>query len=208
MKALSNMKRISRFIQFVANVFDAYLRLSSRWHLVLTLLPPLCVFLFLVFLHVDIPYQDQWDSEWPRIQNTITGTLTLRDLWTQNNEHRPLFPSVIWIPLALLTHWNTFAEVLAGLLLACATFTLWVRQARRTMCELGLPHISAVFPLLSLVFFSLNQWENWLFGFCIQVFMHIFAVTLGISAVVASLSKRLASRRCDAVRSGCHLYQC
>ena len=176
--------RVRGVIRWVADQFSAYMRLSPRWHIALTIVPPLCVLLFLIFFHVDIPYQDQWDSEWYRIQRAITGNLTLNDLWTQNNEHRPLAPTLIWIPLAIATRWSILAEVLVGLLLTCATFTLLIYQASRVMRELGVSQPSAVFPLLSIVFFSLNQWENWLFGFSIQAFLHVLAVTLGALLLV------------------------
>jgi hypothetical protein len=177
-------------LRWVAGRVDAYTQWRPRWHYLLAILPPLLLFVYLCAFHVDLPYQDQWGTEWYRIERAMQGNLTLRDLWMQNSEHRPLFPSLIWIPLALATRWNILAEMLVSLALACLTFAMIVSQARHALSAVGVTRQSALVPLLSVAFFSLNQWENWLFGYSIQAFMHMCAVTLGL-LLLAHPARRL-----------------
>ena len=59
---------------------------------------------------VNVPVGDQWT--FGRIfLTTHAGSTTIRDLWMQANESRPLVPRLVLIPLAFLTGWNVRAEM-------------------------------------------------------------------------------------------------
>ena len=59
---------------------------------------------------VNVPFGDEWSmvrlfAKWNDHQ------LSVADLFRQHNEHRILFPKLIYIAFAQLTHWNLRAEM-------------------------------------------------------------------------------------------------
>jgi hypothetical protein len=143
----------------------------------LSLLPVLALIVMCIRLHVDVPFGDQWELV-PRLDHLDAGTLTFNDVWRQHNEHRPMFPIVIMLGLAQLTSWNISAEIAVnvglgiGILALCAT-------------ALGRLHRGAAWrwwalPVISLLVTSFVQWENWLWGWQIQILLGVFAATLGL----------------------------
>src|SRR5262245_66262055 len=72
---------------------------------------PLAYLVRMCIVHfVDVPFWDQWELV-PRLDHLYAGTLTVADLWGQNNEHRPLFPIATMLALARLSGWSTGWEV-------------------------------------------------------------------------------------------------
>ena len=55
----------------------------------------------------------------PLIERYYQGTLTFQDFYAQHNEHRPLFPRLVMLPLALATRYDTVAEMYVGWGLIC-----------------------------------------------------------------------------------------
>jgi hypothetical protein len=78
---------------------------------------PFGIWLVLILRYgVNIPYQDQWDARAPQIEDYFAGQFTLDMLFQQFNELRPVFPRLLSLILAILTHqWNTRGEMLLGL---------------------------------------------------------------------------------------------
>ena len=54
---------------------------------------------------VDIPYWDEWQYV-SFFEKFSQGTLTLSDLFAQQNEYRQFFPNLIFVGLGWLTQWN------------------------------------------------------------------------------------------------------
>src|SRR5450830_314885 len=69
---------------------------------ILAMIPLLYLVRLCVRHYVDVPYMDQWELL-PRLDRMDAGTLTLRDLWIQHNEHRPMFPVLVMLGLAKLS---------------------------------------------------------------------------------------------------------
>jgi len=153
---------------------------SAPWYVLLTGVPLLCLVVYIRRYAVDIPYWDQWSGELPLIVKSYAGTLTWQDLWAQHNEHRPLFARLIWIPLARLTGWQIGYELTVNVLFAVGTLGVLLYQFSATMAQLGYPRVNCVWPVISLLCFALSQWENWLQGFQILLFMNIFGVVAGL----------------------------
>ena len=112
---------------------------------------------------IDVPYGDQWDLI-PLLEKSFQGNVSVSDLIVQHNEHRPLFPRLIWIYLARATDWNIGHELMVNFLLGLFIFITLCFQIRSTNKSLNSPIIKWMIPVLALIVFSLNQWENWLWG--------------------------------------------
>jgi hypothetical protein len=126
---------------------------------------------------VDVPYLDQWEIA-PFFVKLSRGTLTLSDLFAQQNEYRQLFPHFIFVALGRLTGWNVKYEMLASLLLACFVAFGVRRLGARTYTD---PHLRGVlFLLASLLIFSTIQYDNWLFGVQVVYFMPAACIVAGL----------------------------
>src|ERR1700730_10878065 len=123
----------------------------------------------LVFRYaVNVPYWDEWEFA-SILQAYRNGTLGIGDFWAQHNEHRIFFPNLAMFGLAMLSHWDTRVLMAFSLLVAAASFGLLFGLLRRTIR--GLWPLALTAALVSLVFFSPVQWENWLWGWQIEWFM-------------------------------------
>jgi hypothetical protein len=115
-----------------------------------------------------------WEDEWSLVHlldATQHGQLTLSLLWTQYNENRMFIPNLSWVLFDLTTHADTRAVMIfdAGLLSASYAFALVIY--RRTVGR-WLNSIEVV--IVGLVWFSLADWENALWGFQIAWYLTIF----------------------------------
>lgn len=82
--------------------------------------------------------------------------------------------------LAHLTGWNISYELMTNIFLAIGIFVALIFQMRETLRSIGGYKMGWLPPTISLIVFSLTQWENWLWGWQIQVFLNVLAVVLGI----------------------------
>jgi hypothetical protein len=146
----------------------------SLLHAALAIIPPVVLVAFIAAWAVDVPIDDQWELV-PLLEKSSAGTLSAGDLWAQHNEHRLVLPRATMLVLAKLTSWDTRYELAVSFALAAATFLALVSLARRTAESPWLP------ALVSVVLFSLRQFENWLWGWQIQIFMAILAVVLAFA---------------------------
>ena len=142
-----------------------------------TLLPFALLVAVVARYGVNVPYWDQWELL-PLLQKSFAGTLTLSDLWQQHNEHRIFFPRLIMLALAHLTHWNIRAELVVNVLLGLGIFFAAFTLVRRTFCDTSNP--SWWQPMLALLLFSLGQYENWMLGWQLQIFLNIVCVVAGV----------------------------
>jgi len=129
---------------------------------------------------VDVPFWDEWELV-PLLQKSYAGTLAFRDLVAQHNEHRPLFGRLISIGLIRASHWDTSCGVVANFLVALATYSILLLQLCRTRLLGARMSVAWVLPGLSLLSFSLSQWENWLWDWQVLFFLHVLAVVLGVA---------------------------
>jgi hypothetical protein len=137
-----------------------------------------CVPAWLILRYgVDVPYVDQWNNA-HFFEKSIRGTLTLADLYAPQNDHRQLFPHLLFVALGRLTRWDVRYEMFASLLLAC--FVAWAvwRFGARTFADT--PRRGLLFLLACLLNFSAIQWNNWLFGVQVVYFMPVACVAAGL----------------------------
>lgn len=135
-----------------------------------------------VFYSVDYPYYDQWDFV-PFLEKAFSHQLTWQDFWAQHNEHRLVFPRLLMLVLARLSHWNIYLELLANLILAGLTWLVLCAQAKSSSRNVHEGASVALYLMLTLLVFSLSQWQNWFFGWQLQEFMNVLAVVLTLIAL-------------------------
>jgi hypothetical protein len=156
-----------------------------KYILIGTLIPLLYLVLFMIFTSVDTPYEDQWDIV-PIIEKSINGNLTFNDLFSQHNEHRIFFPKLVMIQLAKLTSWQIGYELILNVILGIGICIILLYQIHKTSYFSKYGSINILLPLAALFTLSVNQWENWLWGFQMQIFMAVLLVILGIILITQS----------------------
>lgn len=137
-------------------------------------LPPTALLGLILWLGVDVPFWDQWVLV-PILEQIDQGRWPWADFWHPHNEHRLFFPQMIMAALAQWTGWNPRFEMAVIWLLAVAGWAILQRGIA------GSPaHVPAwLLPLVSLWVFHPSQWENWAWGWQIQVLLNVFAVIAG-----------------------------
>jgi len=141
-------------------------------------LPPVFIFYFVYKFGITIPYFDQWELV-PLLEKMHNHTLALADLWTQHNEHRILFPQIIMLFLASLSNWNIFLELCTNIMLATLTILFLLSILNNTL-ETVSPWLKI---FTSLMVFSMVQYENWIWGWQIQIFLSVLGTVIAIWAV-------------------------
>jgi hypothetical protein len=139
---------------------------------------------------VDVPEWDQWALV-PLLEKSFQGTLTPHDLWAQHNEHRLVFPKLIMILLARLSRWDISYELALSIFLAIGIFCALSFCLKKTFHSLSESELLWPFVFLSVMVFSLNQVENWLWGWNIQIFLNTLS---GIGVIILLTRKRLGWR--------------
>lgn len=159
----------------------------TRKTVALSLIPItiICVYIFLY--GVNIPFLDQW-----RVVSLLLkrrqGLLSLADLFSQHNEHRPFFPRLIWLSLSGFTHYNVNLELWLNLLIAVGTFIFVADRSMKMWNQLGISTSPLLIPLMSLLVFNLGQRESWLQGFQTVMFLGIACVIVGIFMLAENTS--------------------
>jgi hypothetical protein len=152
----------------------------SRYGDKILALVPLAFLIWVVAQYaVAVPFWDQWELV-PLLDKTYHRALTLHDLWAQHNEHRILFPQIIMLLLARLTRWNIHYELAVNILLALGIFAVFVHQVKITGRKLAAVRLPWAIPAISLIVFSISQYQNWLWGWQLQMFLNLLAVVGGI----------------------------
>ena len=142
--------------------------------LLLIAAPPLLIGLLILRDGVDIPFWDHWDGTAPLFEKMADGSLRFADFFAQHNEHRILFPRLIFFGLGRLTHWNVRAElfVIWFLALVCL-FNIWQMTWRSGWKDSG---FWILFSSSVLLFSPLSR-ENFLWGFQIGFLLPLACVT-------------------------------
>lgn len=142
------------------------------------ILSPLVLLVYFTIKYAsNFPFWDQWELV-PLLSNFYERTLTFADLWKQHNEHRILFPRIIMIALAVITHWNIYYEIALNVILGISIFLLILYQVKKLGYSSNLDYLK--YFAISLFIFSVLQAENWLWGWQIQIFLNVLAFLTGI----------------------------
>jgi hypothetical protein len=148
----------------------------------LSIIPAISLLIFLKASIVNVPFWDQFELI-PIIQHINEGTFGFNDLWQQHNEHRLLFPRIVMVTLAVLTQWDVRWEIIASWSVAVLSFGLILFLVLRTFKALKKTAPLFLPVLLSFIFFSVVQYDNWLWGWQVQWFINVFGVLLTITGL-------------------------
>jgi hypothetical protein len=148
------------------------------------LLPAAFGFLYVRAYGVSVVFSDAW-SMVRLFEGWSSGTLRLSELWAPHNEHRMLFPKGVELLLGVATGYDNVAEMYV--IEACFLLTLVVlllafvdgRGPGTARSWLAGGWLLFFLPV-SLLTFSLRQYENMLFGFQINF---AFTQTFGVLAL-------------------------
>ena len=133
---------------------------------------------------VEVPYYDEWNFI-PLWEKSFQGTLTFYDLWEPYcGQVRIFFPKVITLVLVRISGWNIAYEIAVSILLAVGTFLLVVRQTNLTAKSLSIRGVRWIMPVISLIFFSMSQQENWLWGNELTYYLAVFCVVASIFLIL------------------------
>ncbi|MEB3882796.1 hypothetical protein [Lyngbya sp. CCY1209] len=144
----------------------------------LYLIPAAGVFWFVTHLGVDVPV---WADQWALVnffKAAAAGDIGafLGELWKPNNDHRMVFPKLIFLGLAFLSNWNIKFELYFSFFLACLSAISLYFISRKT--HQNQSHL--IFHLATLIsialIFSWVQYRNWLWGFQLALFLINFCV--------------------------------
>jgi hypothetical protein len=127
---------------------------------------------------VDAPVIDQW-SLVDDLDKYSRGAWTIDDLLRSHAGHRLLLTRLVLVPLAFLTGWNVRVEMFLEVAFAASTFALFAWALRRALGA-G-PTFAACFVLASIATFSLSQWENWMWGFQLNIALAVFFSVLALT---------------------------
>jgi hypothetical protein len=156
---------------------------KTKWSkaavIMLSLLPPLYIAYLVTRYGVNVPFMDQWELV-PVLETAHKGILTISDLFAQHNEHRIFSPRLIMLSLAHFTKWNILFELYLNLALAAGTLFFILSMLKQTF---GKDRYQWLLPLFSFLIFSLAQWENWTWGWQIQIYLNVLSFVAAVWAI-------------------------
>src|SRR5438045_4711770 len=78
--------------------------------LLLSAIPAIAILVLILRYGVNVPYYDEWDCEGKLFRKFWEHQLMWRDLWGQDNEHRMVFPKLIFLGIDGIMRWIVIAE--------------------------------------------------------------------------------------------------
>ncbi len=154
----------------------------GRFVLLLTPLPLLVTILWLIWERTaEVPTGDEWVTV-DLVQKYDRGALTLGDIWAYHYSHRIPIPRLVNLTIIELTHWNRQAEMTVNLAIAIGSALLIFWCVRRTFRSTDI--MLVLIAPLSLLLFSLGQFDNWMAPFQIAFIATVFGVALCMWALI------------------------
>ncbi|MEB3280165.1 MAG: hypothetical protein VKK42_14720 [Lyngbya sp.] len=156
-------------------IFDGFI-----W--VLYLFPILATFWLIKRFGVDVPI---WADQWALVDlfeaiATLDFSSIFRELWELNNNHRMIFPKLIFAVTAFFSNWNIFYELYWSFGLALISFLLCYKISKITNKSPSLFLFHASNIITCFLMFSWVQYRNWLWGFQLALYLINFCVILSI----------------------------
>jgi len=146
-------------------------------------LPPLAVAWLIINFGVNVPFWDEWGYV-DLFDKIYQNNYHIFDFFQQHNEHRIVVPRIITIVIAFFTDWNIKLLMFISLIISCISFFLIKHIFDRANTNSSRKHILTISftnILGSLIIFSFNQYENWLWGFQLAWFLVNLFVILAIA---------------------------
>lgn len=154
----------------------------------LAILPACFLALLISIYSVNVPYGDHWGIA-PLFEKLHNYSFSFSDLLVQHNESRLLFPKFVFIFLAYLTHWNVKYEVAFTFFIACI-ISLNIYYLSKLTINGSIVKRLSVAAIANLLIFAPIQWENWLWGMQMIVFIPIACVTTCVLVAYSRLAAK------------------
>ncbi|MBN2588963.1 MAG: hypothetical protein JXA96_03800 [Sedimentisphaerales bacterium] len=142
-------------------------------------LPVLLAFYFVYKYGIHVPYWDEWEFV-TLLEKFHNHTLTIGDFWAQHSEHRIFFPRLLMLLFAHISGWNIYYELFFSIIFATISLCFLFSLLDNTQAS---KNNSIIKVIISLLIFSMAQYENWSFGWAIQIFMSMTGVIAAIWSV-------------------------
>jgi hypothetical protein len=123
--------------------------------------------LFVLHYSINVMFWDEW-SDVPIINAALHSHLTLGLLWTQHNENRIFVPNLVVVGSALVQNYDSKSIILLSALIFIASYAFILASFRSYV---GRPLTPMHSLTLGLVWFSLEDTENSLWGFQLAWYM-------------------------------------
>ncbi|MEB3830516.1 hypothetical protein [Phormidium sp. CCY1219] len=156
--------------------------------LICAILPAVIVAILIAQYSINVPFADQWFNAGVIIDKFSKSTLSFTDLIAQHNESRKFFPRLIFLAIAYLTRWDVRVEMAVSLLLAVVISATLYRLNRITVGG-SLPQALFLTFIANLLIFAPIQYENWLWGIQVVVFLPIACLSACIAVAHSQLSQ-------------------
>jgi hypothetical protein len=150
--------------------------------LIIYLVPFVALLWFVSTFGVDVPQWDQWELV-NLFKAVAEQRASFQDFFKQHNEHRLIFPKLIFTILAFSSNWSIKLEIYFNVLLAALLVLITQKIAfDQTLKHDRSLHLTGIFT--SFLAFSFVQWENWLWGFQLSWFFINLCLAIAILALV------------------------
>jgi hypothetical protein len=159
-----------------------------HWPLALAFVPPVVLAFLVVANWVNVPLLDEWWT--PAVlfkEYFVDGHLSWQSLIAQHNESRKLFPRLIFLGCARIFGWDTRVPMALSWICCVAILLNLIRLQARTLPLTARGRALLLF-FFSAILFSTNQWENWLWGIQLIVFIPPLCLTSCLLIHQSSLS--------------------
>ena len=121
------------------------------------------------------------------------GRLTLGELWAQHNENRMFVPNAMMVGLALVTHDDTRTAMVVSALVFVASYVVFL-----LVLQTYLGRRLTVVPVLAtgVVWFSLADWQNALWGFQFAWYLILFLLMAMLVPAESPYHSNVEARLC------------
>ena len=126
--------------------------------------------LFVLHYSINLIFWDEWANV-PVVHAALHSHLTFGALWSQHNENRIFVPNLLVVLSALIEDYNSKTIILLGACFFIASYVLLLGAFRS---YLGRPLTVLHSLTLGLVWFSLEDTENSLWGFQLAWYLVVF----------------------------------
>ena len=149
----------------------------EHWPLALAFIPPVVLAFLIVANWVNVPLLDEWWT--PAVlfkEYFVDGHLSWQSLIAQHNESRKLFPRLIFLGCARIFGWDPRVPMVLSWICCLGILLNLIRLQAGTL-PLTTRGRALLLFFFSAILFSTNQWENWLWGIQLIVFIPPLCLT-------------------------------
>jgi hypothetical protein len=148
--------------------------------------PPVLYLLFVIHYASNSFWGDDW-SVTPVVHAALHGHLTLGELWSQYNESRLFFGTIVTVFFGVANRLDLRSVIIFSALVFIATYIVLLSLLRRYLDRPLRP-----IPVLSVgvVWFSLADLQNSLWGFQVSWYLTLFGVMIMLFALLVPEDRR------------------